>query len=97
MANLYKADGTELVVAPYAKNKKWTLEELQAFVGGPIERMPGLRVNIIMDEEANLRGKPVNARATELVGILIARTGKPTWYSPTLHGDVLFLTPGESM
>lgn len=34
---LYKADGTEQVVAPKVEKQKFTLHELTALVGGPVE------------------------------------------------------------
>jgi hypothetical protein len=97
MANLYKADGTVSVVTP-SKGSRWTLGELQGHVGGCIELMPGLRkVRVIMNQEAALRGLPVNRRATDLVLELLATTPAPLRYVPVIRGDVLVLTPGERM
>lgn len=49
-------------------NEKPTLEELQAMVGGYIEVAfddNDLGVQVIVDEEGKLKGKPINMEATE--------------------------------
>jgi len=49
-------------------NEKPTVEELQSAVGGNIEVAfsdDDLRVQIIVDEEGKLKGKPMNMGATE--------------------------------
>ena len=49
-------------------NEKPTVEELQSAVGGNIEVAfsdDDLRVQIIIDEEGKLKGKPMNMGATE--------------------------------
>ncbi|MDR0694698.1 MAG: DUF3846 domain-containing protein [Prevotellaceae bacterium] len=64
---LYRANGTQETVAP--QNKKYfTLQELQAFVGGYIENV-FLNDSLIMvvSEEGKLDGLPVNVRATEII------------------------------
>jgi hypothetical protein len=64
---LYRANGTQETVAP--KNKKYfTLQELQAFVGGYI-KMVFLTDSQIMvvNEEGKLDELPLNVRATEIV------------------------------
>jgi hypothetical protein len=92
MARLIHTDGTEEVVHP--KGKKWSLEELQAHVGGLIEYMPGIgRTRMILDEEGRLKGKEVNEKATMIVHNILL--GKDLRYVPVLVGDVLLLEPGE--
>lgn len=92
MARLIRADGTEEDVYP-VNGKKFTLEEMQKYVGGYIEIMPGVPFKLIMDEEARLKDKPYNEKATGLV--LIALAGKKLRYIPHLVGDVLLLERGE--
>tara|TARA_X000001382_G_scaffold127959_1_gene116655 strand:- start:1297 stop:1647 length:351 start_codon:yes stop_codon:yes gene_type:complete len=56
------------LVQLHDKNQKPTLEELQAMVGGPVQVAmddQDLRVQIIVDEEGKLKGKPMNEEATE--------------------------------
>lgn len=52
--------------------KKWTLEELQAAIGGGyIERLlfPGHNSNVaIFDEEGQLKGQALNPEASRLAG-----------------------------
>ncbi len=56
-------------------NKKWTLAQMQAFVGGYIERVACTVAHraLICDEEGLLKDKPVNVEATKLVrpGVLM--------------------------
>jgi hypothetical protein len=64
---LYRANGTQEVVTP--KNKKqFTLKELQAFVGGNIEKffLTGTQIMVI-NEDSKLDELPVNVRATEII------------------------------
>jgi hypothetical protein len=64
------------------KKKKFTLEELQGFVGGYIEfvYLPGGKI-MVVNEEGRLQGLPVNQGASAIaerliVGdVLIARKG----------------------
>lgn len=50
-------------------NQKWTLAQMQAFVGGYIERVRCTVAHraLLCDEEGLLKDKPVNAFATKLV------------------------------
>lgn len=66
MAKLLNANGTKLKVKP-KDGVKFSLEELQRFVGGHIEifTLDGKEVMVI-NEEGKLKGLPVNVRATRL-------------------------------
>lgn len=74
MARLLGADGSETKVA--ANGKKFSLVELQAYVGGYIQVLDHWvtvlgkrqRVRMIINEEGKLRGLPYNKVATELIG-----------------------------
>lgn len=63
-----KVDGTEEVIYP-KDGKKFVLSELQALVGGYIETAPSKYDGwaLVLDEEGRLKGKPVNAKATDLL------------------------------
>ena len=66
LRKLLKADGT---VADYPpKGKRYTLEELQAAVGGYIEvhHIHDGSLLLVINEEGKLHRLPVNDRATEL-------------------------------
>lgn len=75
-STLIPADG--LLRAVYPKGDKWTLEELQALVGGYIE--PLYRTNclpgnlMLVDEDGLSKGLPVNNRATLKAGRQIVGT-----------------------
>ena len=95
MARLIRPDGTEDHVTP-ANGKTFTLEEMQRYVGGYIELMPGVApMRMIVDEEGQLKNKPVNVKATALVFERLK--GQKLRYLPTIVGDVLVLEPGERM
>jgi len=85
-AMLIRADGTEVEITP--KAKKFSLEELQALVGGYIEAVPhvpgGLDADddMICNEEGKLRGMPLNRKASMLAAQLIV-------------GDVVILKRGK--
>lgn len=66
-ARVIKADGTETPVTP-KNGTDFRLDELQGFVGGPIEIVytPDRRSIIVLHEEGKLEGKPINAKATAL-------------------------------
>ena len=65
MAKLIKVDGSDQEVHP-ADGKAFTLEELQGFVGGYIERLQvGFR-EMYLNEEGKLHKLPLNRRATDL-------------------------------
>lgn len=94
MAVLVRADGTAAIVYPRAGDgAAFTLEELQAHVGGYIEIVPWPRVHgrkalyglfLLADEEGKLTGKPRNEAATRLID-----------GEQEIVGDVLLLTPRE--
>jgi len=88
MATWIKTDGTTTEVHP-KDGRAFTLEELQAFVGGYIElvRIDGER-NLWLNEEGKLDGLPLNVKATKLTHGIIAE-----W--DFIVGDVLVATPEE--
>jgi hypothetical protein len=62
---LLKADGTEQVVE--SKKAKFSLDELQGFVGGYIELAPTKDGrDMYLNEEGKLDGLPLNPKATAL-------------------------------
>lgn len=79
MAKLYKSTGEVLEVSP-DKGKTFSLARLQELVGGYIEILPFGNWLFVCDEEGKLKGKPLNANATEE-----ARR----WFDPFV-GDVLY-------
>ena len=77
---LLRADGTTLKV--YPKRRKFTLEELQALVGGYIERVQlAPNIDLIANEEGQILGLPLNqmatamARTTIVGNVFIVRRG----------------------
>lgn len=65
-AMLLKADGTNEWVSP-ANGKKFTLEELQKFVGGWIEMVPvSEKMVMVVNEEGTFHQLPYNKTATRL-------------------------------
>lgn len=98
MAKLILPDGSETPVTP-ANHRKFTLEELQTLVGGPIEILDrwvtqpqsnGIkrRVRLVMHEEGKLEGLAVNPRATQLSGL---------WPDDVIVGPVVWLERGDSI
>lgn len=79
-----KADGTQEEV--YPAGNAWTLDEMQAKVGGYIEVIPAPFVGrdkiVLANEEGLLRKLPHNPNATLLVG-------------RSLVGDVLIVPRGQ--
>ena len=74
--------GAKKEIVP-ADGKKLTLEEMQAAVGGYIERVVIPKVGeMYVDEEGLLKGKPINQMASLIAGmpivgdVLIVRRGK---------------------
>lgn len=89
MALWIKADGTEQEVKP-ADNKRFTLDELQKFVGGDIELTHTAKPKRVMyvNEEGMLRGLPINAKATALIS--------PDYLMiDGIRGDVIVLEKGK--
>jgi hypothetical protein len=75
-------EGAKKEVIP-GNGKKLTLKEMQAIVGGYIERVVIPKVgDMYVDEEGLLKGKPVNQMASLAAGrmivgdVLIVRRGK---------------------
>lgn len=69
MGTLIKADGTVQSVSP-SSGKKFTLEEMQEYVGGDIQ-MVTLPKNkaMILNENGKLMGLPVNDAATIMLRV----------------------------
>ena len=80
IATLYKTDGSVMKVSPIGN--KFTLAELQGFVGGYIELVP-CRGTVYCNEEGRLRGLPINEKATTQAALR-------GFSSVILVGDVLF-------
>ena len=70
MGKLLKADGTTVEVQP-KNGTDYTLDELQALVGGYIEVVRSYKKGhiLVINEEGKLLGLPYNGRATELADI----------------------------
>ena len=87
MATLYKADGTVTKVKP--AGKKFTLEEMQALVGGYIR---GVRTDagreMYVNEDGFMLRLPHNSQATRQV----KKTLGPGDY---IVGDAVVVNPGE--
>jgi len=84
MAKWIKASGEVVEVEAARPGKKFTLDELQRYVGGYIERLEiAPRLDMICNEEGKLHGLPVNQVATAL-----ART-------QVIVGDVLVVERGK--
>lgn len=75
-------DGTITEVKP-KNGKKLTLEEMQAVVGGLIERVQTNVGDMYCNEEGLLQGLPYNSRATRLM--------REKWGYGDIVGDVLVL------
>lgn len=82
MAKIYKTNGEVLDIEP-KNSKDFSLEELQAVVGGYIEiaEMKGGEFMVI-NEEGKLKGLPFNEKATELYQ-------KKVYQGDFIVGDVL--------
>ena len=89
MVALIRTDKTRTEIEPNNGNK-FTLEELQEYVGGHIEcpRLPDGSV-MILNEEGKIRGLPINYSATQ---IWIDRFGVS---SDVILGDVVLMNKEE--
>lgn len=68
VAHWVKADGTVTEVVP-SKGTKFTLEEVQEFVGGYVERLKlPHRTVMLMNEEGIPRNLPLNEKASSVAG-----------------------------
>jgi hypothetical protein len=98
MARLIRPDGTEERVTP-KRGRKWTLDELQAHVGGFIQEFPVEGLSMLVDEEGLLKCLEYNEVATDLVmSFVIAearRRGCGLRYQPRIVGVALVIDPGE--
>ena len=89
MAILYKADGKQETVTP-ANSKKFTLKEMQGYVGGDIQMIQvPMEGRLIMNEEGRLKGLSLNEEGTRL--------GRLAGIAPDsfVVGDVLFCDNDE--
>lgn len=72
VGTLYRTTGVIETVQPHSA-KSFTLDELQGFVGGNIELIPGTgrahHPSAYCNEEGRLDGLPVNAKASEKFGM----------------------------
>jgi hypothetical protein len=98
MARLIRPDGTEQQVHP--RGGRWTLEELQAHVGGYVQEMPGVRgLRMLFDEEGQMKELPFNAKATEIVLNAVREEARRRncrlRYEPRIVGNALVLDKGE--
>jgi len=66
-AIVIRADGTEAEVKP--KGKTLSLEEMQAAVGGYIERVQIRGGEVYVDEDGRMKGLPLNMKASMLAGM----------------------------
>ena len=66
-AFVIRADGTSAEIKP--KGKKLSLEEMQAAVGGYIERVSVRGGEIYVDEDGIAKGLPLNQKASEIAGM----------------------------
>lgn len=89
MATLYKTDGTQEEKTP-ANGIRFTLEELQGFVGGLIEFIDLGEGWMIVNEEGKLIDLPFNPKATRIARpVLFA-------FDPGVFGDVLVMSIKEA-
>lgn len=87
MATLIKPDGATSQVLP-ASGESFTLEELQAFVGGYIEVIRVGSALYVLNEEGKLLDLPANLPATH-------RAHDFLFQGDYLCGAVLICEPGE--
>lgn len=85
IGTLYRVNGEVLEVRP-VKGSKFTLQELQTYVGGSIELVPGTAKAgspaAFCNEEGRLNGLRVNREATRVFM-------KGIWSNDVLVGDVI--------
>jgi hypothetical protein len=111
MAKLIHPSGEEEPVTP-ANGKKFTLSELQTFVGGYIELTSWADTResrIIVNEEGRLKNLPPNPKATALIHKAMAqklkckpeelssKLGQELSYLPVLVGTVVVLEKGDKV
>lgn len=87
MATLIKPDGATSLVLP-ASGETFTLQELQAFVGGYIQIIAVGSAYYVLNEEGKLLGLPANVPATH-------RAHDFLFEGDYLCGDVLICEPSE--
>lgn len=88
MATLFKTNGETILVVP-ENQKKFTLKELQKYVGGYIELLTiSDKSFLVINEEGKLQNLPLNDRATQ---IYIKNYG----FTDIIVGDVLVIKQNE--
>jgi len=83
VARIIQPDGKEKVIE--STGQAFTLEELQAAVGGYIEHIPVMtrpEVAVYVDEDGHSKRLPVNVFGMERVGLVV----------PVLVGNVVLVT-----
>lgn len=89
MARVIRVDGTQEEVEP-GDGLRFSLEELQGFVGGLIEFIDLGEGYMIVNEEGKLIGLPYNQVATRIARpVLFA-------FDPGVFGDVLVMSMKEA-
>ncbi len=93
MATLYHPDGTAVEIQPADPRSGFTLEEMQALVGGYIHIVTSSdgRHAVVVNEEGKLIGLPYNRRATQL-----ALTLTDLAPSDSIVGSMLVCSPLEA-
>jgi hypothetical protein len=85
IGTLYRVNGEVLEVHP-VNGRKFSLQELQKYVGGPIEQVPGTAKrgspSAYCNEEGKLKYLPENREATRIFM-------KGMWSNDVLVGDVI--------
>lgn len=92
MAEFIKADNTVIEVQPKSKSGKYTLKELQEYVGGYIELVTLVRHGqyMVVNEEGKIYDLPVNGFATE-----IALKERAIMPHDTINGNVIIIKQNE--
>ena len=92
MATLYKTNGEVIEVFP-ANSERFTLEEMQGYVGGLIEFI-NLRTggSLVVNEEGKVLGLPRNDLASRLPSVVMS-----LWADDCISGDALLLSEEEDL
>lgn len=89
MAKLIKADGTTQDTEP-RNGLRYTLEELQGYVGGLIEFIDLGEGYMVVNEESKLIGLPFNEVATRIARPVLFE------FDAGIFGDVLVMSPVQA-
>lgn len=90
MARHIQSDGTETEVHP-KNGKKFSLDELQAYVKGFVEVINLDRGKMLVNEDARMHSLPVNEKASTIFGMSTGHVRTP------ILGDVLILDLNEKL